>query len=68
MAELPRPDVQVVTRQTEVAQECDIVISRDGKAKTYVGSDATSRDGAVKEAVEKIIGDGQTAEWLPGKK
>ena len=58
---LPRPDVNVTT--TEDGKE-HLVISRDGKAKSYEieGNSAADR---VKNVVEKVIGDGHTAEWLP---
>jgi hypothetical protein len=58
---LPRPDVNVTTNQSGGT---DVVISRDGKAKSYQ-SEAPTRNEAVKELVEKIIGDRHTGEWLP---
>jgi hypothetical protein len=58
---LPRPDVNVTTNQSGGT---DVVISRGGKAKSYQ-SEAPTRNEAVKELVEKIIGDRHTGEWLP---
>ncbi len=62
---LPRPDVAVTTRETPVGSEADITVSRDGMSKTYSGRGTPN--GAVKEAVEKLLGDGHTAEWLPAR-
>ena len=68
MADLPRPTVDVTSRETDVGSVVDVVISRDGKAKSYTGTAApTNRDGAFKDAVEKVLNDGTTAEWLPRK-
>lgn len=58
---LPRPDVNVSTNSTGGT---DVVISRDGKAKSYT-SDAASKDEIVKDVVKKILDDPRTAEWLP---
>lgn len=66
--DLPRPDVSVTSRQTEDARAVDVVIARDGKAKTYTGSHPYSPDGAFKEAVDKILSDPFSAEWLPAQK
>ncbi len=66
--ELPRPNVKV--NSTTIGNEyiTEISISRDGddSGKTYRGSSESSRSGAIKSAVEKLLGDGYTAEWLPG--
>jgi hypothetical protein len=59
---LPRPVVTVTTNQSGGT---DVVISRGGTAKSYQ-SDQPTRNEAVKELVEKIIGDRHTGEWLPG--
>lgn len=58
---LPRPDVAV---STSPSSGVDVVISRDGKAKSYKGDGAT-REAIVKDVVEKILGDRHTGEWLP---
>jgi hypothetical protein len=58
---LPRPDVSV---STSPESGVDVVISRDGKAKSYKGDGAT-REAIIKDVVEKIIGDRHTGEWLP---
>ncbi len=69
MAELPRPEVNVTTRETDVGHEVDLVVSREGKARSYTGGGAGSPlNGAIKDVVEKLLNDGHTAEWLPGKK
>lgn len=57
---LPRPTVEV----TDTADgKTHVVISRDGKAKTYEVEGSVK--GMVKDAVEKVISDPYTAEWLP---
>ena len=65
---LPRPTVSVSTGiQGSAGNEThtvDIAIARDGKEKHYTGAGSTTASG-VREAVEKMIGDGSTAEWLP---
>jgi hypothetical protein len=58
---LPRPDVSV---STSPESGVDVVISRDGKAKSYKG-DGAIREQVIKDVVEKIIGDRHTGEWLP---
>lgn len=64
--DLPRPDVGVSQRETEVGHEVDVVISRDGKGKSYTGGGAgSSSDGAVKDVIKKILDDPITGEWLP---
>lgn len=69
MTTLPRPDVNV-THATERDPNAppgsmDVVISRDGKAKSYrvVGDTGPA---IVKDAVEKVLGDPHSGEWLPG--
>lgn len=59
---LPRPDIDAQTSAGGTV--VDIVVSRDGKAKSYHGSGGHNGE-AVKEAVRKILDDPQTAEWLP---
>jgi len=68
MTTLPRPDV-TVTHATErdptaPPGSMDVVISRDGKGKSYraVGD---SGPAIVKDAIEKVLGDHYTGEWLP---
>ena len=58
---LPRPTIQVIT--TEDGKE-HVTISRDGKTKAYeiVGVGPHEK---VKDAVEKVVSDPLTAEWLP---
>lgn len=62
----PRPDVKTSTASQDEGATIytDVVISRDGKAKSYRGEGSTeaARTGDV---VRKIIGDAHTAEWLP---
>jgi hypothetical protein len=69
MITLPRPDV-TVTHATErdpnaPTGSMDVVISRDGRAKSYriVGETGPA---IVKDAVEKVLGDPYSGEWLPG--
>lgn len=59
--DLPRPTVDVVT--TEDGKE-HVVVSRDGKGKSYE-IEGVSPAEKVKSAVTKVIGDAHTAEWLP---
>lgn len=59
---LPRPDVAVNKSSQDGT---DVVISRDGKAKSYSSEKAHGSNEGVKEIVEKILNDGHTAEWLP---
>lgn len=68
MTVLPRPTVNVTPTverdSTAPAGSVDVVISRDGKAKSYQ-ADGSSVTEVVKDAVEKILNDPHTAEWLP---
>ena len=68
MAALPRPEVTVTHASdrdpSAPTGSMDVVITDGSRAKSYrVGGD----DGPaiVKDAVEQIIGDRHTAEWLP---
>lgn len=58
---LPRP---TVTADSSADGSVDVVISRDGKARSYKGEGPT-REAVVKDVVKKILDDGHTAEWLP---
>ncbi len=62
--DLPRPDVTVTEHHTGDSYSLDVVISRDGKPRSYTGTGSSSH-GATKDAVEKLLGDPYTAEWLP---
>lgn len=64
MADLPRPIVNVTTHEADAGHVVDVFIHRDNKGKTYTGT-APDRSGAIREVVEKIIGDGATTEWIP---
>ena len=59
--DLPRPEVQVTT--TSDGKE-HVVISRDGRGKSYEISGATSAE-KVRDAITKVISDKYTGEWLP---
>ncbi len=65
---LPRPDIAVtpaIERDiTAPTGSVDVVISRDGKAKSFRAEGGSVTE-VVKDAVEKILGDAGTAEWLP---
>lgn len=61
MANLPRPDVAVTTTEDG---KMHVVISRDGKARSYGVEGATETE-KIRGVVEKVIGDHHTAEWLP---
>lgn len=61
MATLQRPDVNVTNTSDGKSH---VVISRDGKAKSYEIEGVTETE-KIRDAVGKVIGDGHTAEWLP---
>lgn len=65
---LPAPTVDVTPAQNRdsaaPAGSVDVVISRDGKARSYRAQGAGTTE-IVKDAVEKVIADAHTAEWLP---
>ena len=58
--DLPRPNVTVNTD----ANVTDVVISRDGKEKSY-SSDGPNEAARTGEIVKKILNDNYTREWLP---
>jgi len=70
MMSLPRPDVSVTEGVEQTVsggpdyRAVDVVISRDGKAKSYRGIGVTGSD-ATKEVIRKILDDPKTAEYLP---
>jgi hypothetical protein len=66
MTDLPRPTVDVTSRE-DGGHKVDVTISRGSIEKKYEGgkTGGFSRDGAFKEAVEQILADPHTAEWLP---
>lgn len=68
--DLPRPDVAVSTRtRDDGGTDLDVVISRDGKARSYSSNRTGVPDTApIKEIVEKILSDSATGEWLPAGK
>ena len=59
--DLPRPQVTV---GHDPNGKTDIVIARDGKAKSY-HSDHVVADNIIRDLVEQILDDTHTAEWLP---
>jgi hypothetical protein len=64
---LPRPDVSVTPagdRDPGAPQgSVDVVISRDGKAISHRAEGSTTSE-VVKDAVEKILNDHRSAEWV----
>lgn len=64
MPDLPRPEVSVTPSQD--GQAHDLVIHRDGKAKSYRVSGVARKD-IIKDAVQQVLGDRHSAEWLPEK-
>jgi hypothetical protein len=62
MTDLPRPDVTVTHNEDD--GKSHVVISRDGKGKSYEIT-GTSPDDKIKGVVEKIIQDPHTLEWIP---
>lgn len=66
MPDLPRPNVEVTSRETDSGHEVDVVISRDDKGRAYTGGgDGKSRDAAIGEVIGKILGDHNSTEWIP---
>lgn len=63
---LPRPEVKTVPdfSHQDGNMHVDIVVSRDNKAKSFHGAGSTQVE-AVSDAVEKMLGDRATGEWLP---
>jgi len=71
MTDLPPPDVNVTSVETDTS-EVNIIVSRkddsgEDRGRKYTGV-STSTNGAIKDAVEKLLNDPYTAEWLPSKK
>ena len=64
--DLPRPDITVTTGQDEGAYSphTDVVISRDGKARSVRG-EGTSEVERTKSIIEKVLGDHRNAEFIP---
>jgi hypothetical protein len=68
MTALPRPNVEATPApERDPAAppgSVDVVISREGKGKSYrvVGD---SGPAIVKDAIEKVLSDPYSAEWLP---
>lgn len=68
MADLPQPTVDVTTGTmtteggTEI-QHVEVKLGRDGKERSYAGV-GSSTPGAVKDVVEKILGDHRNAEFI----
>ena len=65
--DLPPPTVDVTQTPTPAGEPCgsvDVVVHRDGKGRSYrvEGSNATD---LVKGAVEKVLGDHYSGEWIP---
>ena len=58
---IPRPDVTVTHTDDGKSH---VVISRDGRGKSYEVN-GTTPDEKVKDAVEKVLNDSYTGEWLP---
>lgn len=66
MADLPRPKIEVNSKEDLTGHTVDVVISRDNKAKSYSGGGAgVSRNDATRDVVEKILNDPHSAEWIP---
>lgn len=56
----PRPTVQVTDQGTKK----ELTIEREGKGKKYEIVGDTTND-KIKDAVEKVLSDPHSAEWLP---
>ena len=61
--ELPQPDVEVSSSITETGTKVDVVLSRDGKARSYTSEKLTA-DGAVADVVGQILSDHRNAEFV----
>jgi hypothetical protein len=62
---IPRPRVEVTGSDDGSGKhDVSVVISRDNKAHSYTGTGG-SRDEATGKAVQRIIDDSRTLEWLP---
>jgi hypothetical protein len=64
MATLPKPDVTVAEASDSGTHSIAITARRDGKDRTWSGSAPTSA-GAVRDAVDKMLADPRTGEYLP---
>jgi hypothetical protein len=65
MATLPKSEVSVSEAQGDGSHSFAITARREaGKDRTWTGS-ASTPSGAVKEAVEKMLSDPRTGEYLP---
>src|ERR1700692_4300941 len=56
MTDLPRPDVTVVSSESGGYTKIDVNIKRGDSGRPYEANGA-SRDGAVKDVVEKVLAD-----------
>lgn len=63
MTTLPKPDVSVAETAAGGSHDIAITVARDGKSRTWTGSAGNHPD-AVKGAVEKMLGDPRTGEYL----
>ena len=67
---LPRPTVEVTSRENGTA--VDVTISRPASDGTPVGKKFEGRghshDSSTKNAIEKLLADPATAEWLPASR
>ncbi len=64
MTDLPRPDVTVTSAPEG---HTDVIISRDGKARSY-RAEGVGVNEKIADAVRKVIADPHTAEFLPAKR
>ena len=65
-ATIPQPTVDVVHRAGDRDHHIDVILSRDNKARSYTGAGASPAE-AVKDVVEKVLGDHRNAEFIPRK-
>lgn len=61
--DLPKPTVDVAERDGYGYKGIDVTVSRDGKSRTWSGTSSTTQ-GAVRDAVEKMLDDHHTAEYV----
>lgn len=70
--DLPRPKIDVTQSTTNNSEptvnstHVNVVISRDGKGKSYHGT-GTNTVEVVKDVVEQILNDPYTGEWIKNK-
>lgn len=64
MTTLPQPEITVTKSEGDGGRKgYAVTATRDGKNRTWSGEGGTST-GAIKEVIEKMLGDHQTGEFV----